>query len=87
MARGIVMTEEELRLTREALRAKVRLDLSRGDVSYQPASDVKTLGGYKINTAESKRAAAKVAREELKASIVSVGGEMVAFVKRKDSDL
>ena len=87
MARGIVMTPNELRLTREALVAKVRLDLSRGEVSYQPAADVKTLGGYKVNTAESKKAAAQVAREELKASIVSVGGEMVAFVKRKDTEV
>lgn len=87
MARGIVMTDKELKLTREALMAKVRLDLSRGDVSYQPSSDVKTLGDYKVNTVEAKRVAAKVAREELNSSIVSVGGDMVAFVKRRDSDL
>lgn len=87
MARGIVMTDDRLKLTRDALIAKVRLDLSRGDVSYQLAVDVKTLGEYKVNTSESKKAAAKVAREELNASIVSVGGEMVAFVRRKSSDL
>lgn len=84
MGRGIGMTDEELKLTRDALVAKVKLDLSRGPVSYHPVGDVKTLGGYKINTAESKRAAAKVAREELNASIVSVGGDRVAFVRRVD---
>lgn len=87
MARGVVMTDEQLKLTRDALIAKVKLDLSRGDVSYQPAGYVKTLGEYKVNTPESKKAAAKVSREELNASIVSVGGEMVAFVRRKGSDL
>lgn len=84
MARGVVMTDEQLKLTREALIAKVKLDLSRGDISYQSAGDVKTLGDYKINTPESKKAAAKMARETLNASIVSVGGDMVAFVRRKD---
>ena len=87
MARGIVMTDEQLELTRGALVAKVKLDLSRGDVSYQPAGDIKTLGGYKVNTAESKKAAMKVAREQLNASVVSVGGDMVAFVRRKNSNL
>lgn len=84
MARGIVMTDDQLDLTRDALVAKVKLDLSRGDISYQSAGDVKTLGGYKVNTPESKKAAARMAREQLNASIVSVGNDMVAFVRRKD---
>lgn len=84
MARGVVMTKEQLELTRNALIAKVKLDFSRSDVSYQSAGDVKTLGGYKVNTAESKKEAAKVAREQLGASIISVGAEQVAFVRRKD---
>lgn len=84
MARGVVMTNEQLSLTKDALIANIKLDFSRGNVSYQSARDVKTLGGYKVNTPESKKEAAKVAREELGASIVSVGNEQVAFVRRKD---
>jgi hypothetical protein len=42
--------------------------------------------GYKYNTAESKKAAAQVAREELKPALF-LSVEMVAFVKRKDTEV
>jgi hypothetical protein len=84
MARGIVMTDEQVKAQKDVIVANVRLAFMSGNTYYHSSNVVKCLGGYKVTTPAAKKEAARFAREELGASIVNVGNDEVAFVKRRD---
>jgi hypothetical protein len=79
------LTDDQLEVHRSAIASSIRRDLLTKDVSYQDAADMKYLASYRRENSYTKTEVRRILREEHNASIVSVGGNKVAIVRRKDN--
>lgn len=77
------LTENELEIHKNALASTIRKDFLKNDVSYQIASDIKYLAGYRRENDTAMSEVRTILREEFDASMVAVGNGYVAIVKRK----
>lgn len=76
------MSDEEVEIHKNAISSSIKKDFLKKDVSYQSSNEIQCLASYKRNTDEAKRCVRKILKEEFNASIVSVGENKVAIVKR-----
>ncbi len=79
------LTDDELEVHRSAIASSIRKDFLKNDVSYQDAGEMKFLAGYRRESDQTKTEVRRILREEFNASVVSVGGNKVAIVKRPDA--
>lgn len=76
------LTDDELQIHKNALTSSIKKDFLKKEVSYHDASELKYLAGYRRENDQSRAAVRKLLREEFGASMVAVGGNKVAIVKR-----
>ena len=76
------MSNEEVEINKNAISSSVKKDFLKKDVSYQNANEIQCLAGYKRNTDEAKREVRRILKDEFNASLVAVGDNQVAIVKR-----
>lgn len=79
------LTDEELAVLSDAVASSIRKDFLKKDISYQDAGEMKFLAGYRRESDQTKTEVRKILREKFNASVVSVGGNKVAVVKRQDT--
>ena len=79
------LTDDQLEVYRSAIESSIKRDFMTKDVSYQDSADMKYIASYRRENRYTKTEVRRILREELNASIVSVGGGKVAIVKRKDA--
>ena len=77
------LSDAELKIHADAISSSIRKDFLKSQVSYQNASEMKYLTGYRRENDASRLAVRTLLREEFNASMVSVGGNRVAIVKRE----
>ncbi|WP_250450285.1 hypothetical protein [Caballeronia sp. ATUFL_M2_KS44] len=78
------LTESELETYKQALASSIRKDFIKKDVSYQNRNELKFLAGYRRERDDTMSQVRRILKEEFGASVVSVGGNMAAIVKRRD---
>jgi len=78
------LTDDELETLKQALLSAVKKEFIKNDVSYQERKDLKYIAGYRRERTETMSEVRQILREKCNASIVSVGANKVAIVKRKD---
>jgi len=76
------MSDEELDIHKNAISSSIKKDFLKKDVSYQNANEIQCLALYKRNTEDARREVRRILKDEFNASIVSVGENQVAIVKR-----
>ena len=80
------LTQEELNIHKDALASSVRKDFLTKDVSYQSASEIKYLAGYRRENDSTLSEVRQILREKFNASMVAVGNGQVAIVKRPNEN-
>jgi hypothetical protein len=82
MARGKVMTDEALSINKDLLTAGIKKDFLTKDISYQDIGIIQCIANYRVKSADAMPKVREVLKEKFNASIVAVGKNQVAIVKR-----
>ena len=77
------MSPEEVKIHANAISSSIKKDFLKKDVSYQNSKEIQTLAGYIRNTDEARKEVRRILKDDFNASIVSVGENQVAIVKRQ----
>lgn len=76
------LTEDELKIHQQAIESAIKKDFLKSNVSYQNANEMKYYVGFHRETDNAKSEVRRKLKDDLDASIVSVGDGRVAVVKR-----
>jgi hypothetical protein len=76
------MSDDEVKIHEAAISSSIKKDFLKHDLSYQDTKTMQCLAGYKRNTGDSRREVRRILLENFNASIVAVGANKVAIVKR-----
>lgn len=76
------LTQEEVEIHKAAIINTIKRDFINANISYQDASLIKHVAGYRRETSNTLSDVRKILKEEVNGSIVQVGKGKVAIVKR-----
>lgn len=78
------LTDEDLKTHKLAISSSIKKDFITKDVSFQNRSELKYLAGYRREREDTMSQVRRILKEKFNASVVSVGANQVAIVKRRD---